>query len=173
MNFTPYRHGDYPEILPKFDTVHVELRGLPAAVWKATPKDSGGYNKVPSHPKTGRWLKTSEPDTWGTFEQAKAAYERGGWSGIGILLTGNGIVGFDIDKAEETFTRNPSVQGWLIQAIKAGAYVEKSPSGNGYHGFVRGVLPPGCGNRGNGVEMYADVRFLTVTGHLVELKEVA
>lgn len=173
MNFTPYKHGEYPKILPVFDTVHSQLREQPAAVWKATPKQGGGYNKVPCHPETGRYLKTSEPDTWGSFEQAKAAYERGGWSGVGILLTGNGIVGFDIDKAKETFARNPEVKRWLVNAIKAGAYVEKSPSGNGYRGFVRGLLPTGCSKRGDSVEMYADVRFLTVTGHVVKLKEAA
>lgn len=172
MNFNPYRHNGYPQILPVFTTVNAELREQPAAVWKATPKSSGGYNKVPCHPKTGRYLKTSEPETWGTFEQAKATYERGGWSGIGVLLTGNGIVGFDIDKADETLTRNPEIKHWLTNAIKAGAYVEKSPSGNGYRGFVRGVLPSGCSKRGDGIEMYADVRFLTVTGHVIKLNEV-
>lgn len=168
----PYLHSGYPKVLPTFSSIAYELTQQPAAVWKATPKQDG-YNKVPCHPETGRYLKTSEPDTWGSFEQAKAAYERGGWSGVGILLTGNGIVGFDIDKAKETFARNPEVKCWLVNAIKAGAYVEKSPSGNGYRGFVRGVLPTGCSKRGDSVEMYADVRFLTVTGHVVKLKEAA
>lgn len=170
---TPYKHGDYPKILPVFDTVNAELRKQPAAVWKATPKPEGGFNKIPCSPKTGRYLKTSEPDTWGTFDEAENAYNRGGWSGIGVLLTGNGIVGFDIDKARETFAKNPKIKAWMVNAIEAGAYFEQSPSGNGYRGFVRGVMPPGCGKRGDAVEMYCDVRFLTVTGHVVTLAEVA
>lgn len=172
-----YQINGYPTIYPEAeqvrDVIPSDLIVQPWAVWKATPKESGGYNKVPCHPSTGRFLKTSEPDTWASFEQAVSAYERGGWSGIGVLLTGNGIVGFDIDKTAETFTRQPEIKNWLDRAVKAGAYIEASPSGNGYRGFVRGVLPAGCSKRADSVEMYADVRFLTVTGHVVKLKEAA
>lgn len=33
------------------------------------------------------------PRTWATFDQAQTAYEEGGYSGVGFVLNGDGIVG--------------------------------------------------------------------------------
>lgn len=172
---TFYQINGYPIVSPIFDEIPDELKQQPFAVWKATPREGqpNKFNKVPCHPVTGRFLKTSEPDTWGSYEEAKAAFTHGGWSGVGLLLTGNGIVGFDIDDAESVFATQPEIKRWVIGAVKDGAYFEKSPSGNGYRGFVRGVLPESSKKRGNSLEIYGDVRFLTLTGHVVKLKEAA
>ena len=44
----------------------------------------------------------------------------------------------------------------------ADSYTEFSPSGTGLHIFVYGTIPA-IGNRHNGIEMYQDTRYLTVT----------
>ena len=114
-------------------------------------------------------IGTNKPATFGTFAEAKAAYEAGGYTGAGVLLTGNGIIGVYIDDYKDAFQNQPAVSEWVTVAIKEGAYCEKSPSGNGLRLFVLGKLPSGKRKSGP-LEIYDNVRFLTVTGHVVDLK---
>ncbi|TBR71259.1 MAG: hypothetical protein EPN72_14910 [Nevskiaceae bacterium] len=152
-------------LAPNFANIPAALRTLPWAVWKAVPrKEPGKFGKPPSNPSTGRKIGTNKPDTWGTYEEAKRAYEAGDWDGVGVLLTaGSGIVGIDVDDAETTFKTQPQAQEILKAYKRSGGFVEISPSGTGVHGYVMGTLPPGRRKAGS-LEIYDDVRFLTVTG---------
>jgi putative DNA primase/helicase len=82
------------------------------------------------------------------------------------LLTGNGIVGFDLDDCKDLFGPRPEVQQWVANALYAGAYCEWSPSGKGLRLFMRGTLP-GTGRKQGNLEIYDQGRFLTITGHVV------
>lgn len=154
-------------IAPNFPNIPDQLKALPFAVWKGEPRKGqpGKFNKAPCNPFTGRKIGTNQPELWGTYEEAKSAYEAGGWDGVGILLSsGCGIVGVDIDDAEDTFCAQPKVRDVCKAYRSRGGYIEQSPSGNGFHGYAIGNLPSGRRKVGP-LEIYDNVRFLTVTGH--------
>lgn len=117
---------------------------------------------------TGRKIGANKPHLFGTYEQAKAAYEAGVYTGVGVLLTGDGLIGVDIDDVDQTFADRPEVKAWALAAIKEDAYCEASPSGTGLRLFMLGDPLPDTAMRKHGhLEIYDNVRFLTVTGHLV------
>lgn len=155
-------------LTPNFDNIPNDLKQQPWAVWIAEPRENkpGKFNKAPRSLESGYKIGANQPELFGTFEQVKAAYETGQYTGVGVLLTGDGIVGFDIDDYIDTFDRRPDVKAWVDQAISdknSPAYAELSPSGAGLRLFVRGQLP-GKGRKSGCLEIYDDVRFLTVTG---------
>lgn len=157
---------------PNFNEIPEALKNQPWAVWKAEPRlkdnlPTGKYNKAPRNPLTGIKVGANQPDKFGTFEQAKAAYKTGNYTGVGVLLTGNGITGIDIDDAPITLKDQPDVKKWLEGAIICGAYCEHSPSGNGYRLFIYAALPANCRKKFGSLEIYDDVRFLTITGHSI------
>lgn len=161
-------------ITPNFDNIPDDLREQPWAVWVAEPRSGsqGKYNKAPRSPVTGFKVGANQPDLFGTFEQAKTAYESGQYTGVGVLLTGNGIVGFDIDDYLNTFDNTPEVRAWVERAISDPtnpAYAELSPSGTGLRLFVRGELPE-KGRKSGCLEVYDNVRFLTITGAIYEAR---
>ena len=137
-----------------------QLRNLQQWVcWRRIERD-GKPAKVPFSPD-GTPASVSDPNTWKGFETALKAYKRGGFDGIGFVLTPEaGIVCVDIDHA-----RNGS--GWKPEAMEMvnalNSYTEVSPSGQGLHIWCYGHLPAGR-RRKNGVEMYDSDRFITVTG---------
>ena len=157
--------GNFPVVEPNPDSIPEFLKAQPWAVWRAEPKDNqpGKFNKAPCSPVTGIKAGASKPELFGTFEQAVSALETGKYSGFGPILTGNGIVGFDIDNYKATFDQMPQVKEWVAAARDAGAYCELSPSGTGLRLYVRGQLPGG-GRKAGPIEVYADTRFLTATG---------
>ncbi len=153
---------------PNFNNIPDNLKSQPWAVWIAEPRDGqlGKYNKAPRSPLSGFKIGADKPELFGSFEQAKEAYQTGNYTGVGVLLTGNGIVGFDVDDYAITFTNRPDVKAWVEQATKGSsddAYAEISPSGNGLRLFVRGNLPD-QGRKVGSLEVYDNKRFLTITG---------
>jgi primase-polymerase (primpol)-like protein len=158
-------------LTPDFNNIPDDLKKLPWGVWRAEPRldknrnPTGKYNKAPRNPLTGIKIGANQPEAFGTFEQAKKAYEDGGYTGVGVLMCDANIVGIDIDDAIEVFEKRPDVEEWAKQAVKEGAYCEVSPSGNGLRLFVKGKLT-GKGRKVDKLEIYDDGRFLSVTGHV-------
>jgi putative DNA primase/helicase len=161
-----------PWIKPTFDAIPEELIQQPWAVWKAEPRQGqpGKYNKAPRRPSDGQMVGTNKPELFGTFDEARAAYDGGGYTGVGVLLTGSGIIGVDIDNYKDTFNEFPAVDEWARGAVTAGAYCERSPSKTGLRLFMRGKLP-GTGRKSGNLEIYDKTRFLTVTGAVLTLKK--
>ncbi len=119
--------------------------------------------KVPYNAATGREAKTNDAKTWVSFARATAALSRGGYDGIGFVLTDEtGIVGGDLDHCINTETGE--LHDWADCIItKMHTYTEITPSGEGLRFFARGVLPP-TGRKKGDLEMYTSGRFLTITG---------
>lgn len=132
--------------------------------------------KIPYSPtKLNSKVSINDPDSWGSFTQAEAAYLEGGWSGIGIVLNGDGLVGIDIDGC--VLDGIPCSKALDLLNYHGLDYVEYSPSGTGLHAFgcadtsawrdswpfkgVRGVID------GLNIEIYSNQRYLTVTGHII------
>jgi len=129
------------------------------------PVLSGGkITKPPRNPITGRYAKTSEPNTWGTFETAWAAYRRSGRGGIGFVFTTDDcFVGIDLDDC-----LNPTsgeVCPWAKSIVdRMNSYTEVSPYRRGVHIIARGVHPGSEQRDGKGFEIYGAGQYFTITG---------
>ena len=148
---------------PRFENFPEELqRHDQWVVWKG--------KKIPYDPtRPNSKANVNDPNSWGSFNQADAAYSEGGWLGVGFVLTGNGIAGVDIDKC--VIDGEPNKEALKLLADLDAAYIEFSPSGNGLRAFgfsnqlitgVRGQLD------GLSVELYTKGRYLTLTGHVIK-----
>lgn len=143
---------------PDFAAMPAELRSVPRwVVWKG-PKVP--YNAT----TTNSTASATDPSTWATFDQAQTAYEEGGYSGVGFVLNGDGIVGVDLDKCVHAGEPAPAALG-LLDRVGC-QYIEVSPSGTGLRGFGYGDNITGKRGQLDGinVELYASKRYLTVTG---------
>ena len=166
------QHQEPNWLKPKFHNIPEELKQQPWAVWRAEQRDGSvdKYNKAPCNPTTGRKVGANKPELFGTFDEAIKAYETGKWTGIGVLLTGNQIIGIDIDDALTLFAEKPELKAWVEDALNTGVYCEISPSGTGYRLFTLGSIPS-KGKKYQGLEIYSTGRFLSVTGHTLKKKE--
>ena len=130
----------------------------------------GHWDKIPGDPQTGQPAKWADPSTRCTFGEAFMAYESDRFAGVGYLLDASaGLIGIDLDTC---VSPDGTVAPWAREIVAQfpGAYWEKSISGTGLRGFCRGTLPVGgCRSKieGCSVELYADQRFLVVTGQVV------
>lgn len=140
------------------------LKTMRWAVWLAEPREGGKTAKAPRHPGTGKNIGADNPANGATFDECAEAVQSGRFDGLGVLLhEGSGIVGIDIDAVKETAGIYPELCSLLKRAQGEGVYVEKSPSGKGLRLFVQGEMERG-GTRTQGIEIYKEKRFLTVTG---------
>lgn len=162
MDKSPVETATENALKVNFDCIPETLQTKPQfVVWKYE-LDGEDLKKPPFSPKTGKRASVRNPATWGRMEDAKRAYETGEYAGVGYVLTG-GIVGIDIDHC--------IIDGELeAEAAKIIAYLktyaEASPSGTGVRILMYGTLPGSFRRTGN-VEMYQDMRYLTLTGHWI------
>lgn len=150
---------------PNFEMMPAELRSLPR--WVAWSERNG--KKVPFCVTAVKSTASStDPNTWAPFNAAQVAFEEGGYSGVGFVLNGDGIVGVDMDGCVARGVPSPDALA-LLHRIGC-QYIELSPSGNGLRGFGYGDNIKG--RRGIldslRVELYSNQRYLTVTGHALK-----
>jgi hypothetical protein len=124
---------------------------------------NGKPTKVPISPHSGRPASTTDPSTWGTFQEATNAATRLKLSGIGYVFSKDDpYTGVDLDKCRDPETG--VAEQWTQEVIEAlSSYTEISPSGRGFHIIVIGTLPEGQRKRAR-VEMYSHSRYFTMTG---------
>jgi putative DNA primase/helicase len=120
--------------------------------------------KPPRDPRTGGYAYVNKPATWATYTEAIAAYERGEFQGIGYVISDDDpFSGADLDHCRNVETEE--IEPWAQDIVRRlDSYTEVSPSGAGLRVWCRGALPPDGRRRGS-IELYDDVRYLTVTGH--------
>ena len=167
MERPEYRSEDaaFPEPLAvNFDSIPERLRAYDHfVVWKYERVD-GDLKKPPFDPKTGKRASVSQCDTWGSFADARKAYETGTFAGVGIVLFQQmGIVGIDIDHCIADGQISTDARR-LISTVDS--YTETSPSGTGIRIMLQGKLPAGMRRRGT-IEMYEDMRYFTLTGQRI------
>lgn len=158
---------------PTPEKIPSDLIALPQwVVWRLTKRDSTKSTKVPYRPKQPKVMAdTTKPETWGTFQEAWAAYKDlyNELDGVGFVFTEkDDFVGIDFD-SHDSATRSPNDQARrdliFAQAVSVHSYVERSPSGKGFHLIIRGRMHGrGLNDHGAGVEMYDRNRYFTVTG---------
>lgn len=113
-------------------------------------------SKVPLRADGQGPASSTEPATWTTYPKATAAGR-----GLGFVLNGDGIVCIDLDHCLVDGVPTPEVARLL--ASLPPTYVEVSPSGSGLHVWGRAKLDRSFCR--DGVEVYGDLRYITVTGH--------
>lgn len=119
-------------------------------------------NKVPIDPKTGGNAKSNDPNTWGTYEQAKELQKKDpSISGLGFMFSNSPYVGIDIDHCIKDGVYSDLAKD-VITLFQS--YTEISPSGTGVHIICKGqLMSSGKKNSQLGLEVYDTGRYFTVT----------
>lgn len=158
-------------------TAVVELRGWPHwVVWRAEQRD-GKPTKIPyvaASPLST--AKSDDPTTWGAYELAAQAVERGRAHGAGYVFASfDEYTGIDLDDCITDGEIHPAAMK-IVERLDS--YTEVSPSGAGLHIFIRARIK---GKRkktkktpwGGHFENYDQKRFFTVTAqHLKGTPEI-
>jgi hypothetical protein len=121
-------------------------------------------SKKPINPRTGYGADCNNPSSWGTYDQARLAWKRNGYPGIGFeFVKEQGLTGIDLDKCVD---ENGEISEFAQRIIeRLDSYAEYSPSGKGIHVWVCGNIPANLkASDGPAIEMYDHQRYFTVTG---------
>lgn len=160
-------------------TVNGDLSKLPSAfepffdrrawvLWRWELRD-GKWTKPPKQ-ANGKNAASDKPQTWCSYAEALAAYQRGGFDGIGLMTPAcPEITALDLDRCRDPVTGTATP--WADEIIAAAnSYAETTPSGTGFRIIGTGdrqniqrkftQLPGGCQ-----LEVFANTnRYVTVTG---------
>lgn len=146
-----------------FNAIPQEFKDSPQwVVWRAVEAD-GKIKKIPCSP-AGGYVAGKDPANWLTFDEAKAAYETGRFSGVGYQFTHeDGLAGIDIDNCIEDGRISSRAETYIKMAR---SYCEWSPSGGGFHILVKHEGGyNGVNIHAEGLETYCNDRFFTMTGN--------
>ena len=109
----------------------------------------------------GEAASSTAPGTWSGFKEASAS--KAG-AGLGFVLNGDGVVCVDLDHCLAEGVLAPWAR--RVVDLAPGCWVERSVSGDGLHVWGLGRLERGrrLSVEGGSVELYADGRYIAVTG---------
>lgn len=157
-----------PAVQAFVETIPARLRQRPQWVcWHHIQRD-GKPTKCPFNARTGAMADSTDPNTWSTFEDAVAAWQRTSqYEGVGFVFAADDpFCGVDLDDCIEEATGQ--MKPWGQRCIdQLDSYSEISPSGTGIKAFVVARKPGARCKKAfedGDVEMYDHDRFFTVTG---------
>ena len=129
--------------------------------WVAWTRD-----KIPISPR-GMPASSTDPETWGSCDDAKFIRRVQGLPGVGFVVTEEDpYVCIDLDRAVDIETEE--VKPWAKSIMdRFNSYTEYSPGGFGIHIWIRGTIPRSGARTDYGIEVYKSRRFMTVTGKRV------
>ena len=130
----------------------------------------GVDSKVPMRLDTLYSASSTNPHTWGSFEDARECLRLGEITFPGFVFNDNGIVGIDIDDGYDTDGFLTPLASDIISKCKS--YTEKSKSGRGVHILLRGDIPFKGKNNRSGVEIYKTARYFIMTGDVLLYHDV-
>jgi hypothetical protein len=139
--------------------------------WRYIERD-GKQTKAPVNPHTGGLADSTDPSTWGEFQDSfDACQQDANLAGVGFVFTPDDpYCGVDLDDCIDT--QSGEVKGWAVDVVnQLDSYTEISPSGSGFKVFLEANKP---GRRcrkayhDGEVEVYDRDRFFTVTGQWLE-----
>jgi archaellum biogenesis ATPase FlaH len=157
----------------KFQSIPNALRERPQWVlWTTIQRDKP--TKVPYQPN-GDFAKANDAATWSAYDVVCAAYEQGGYDGIGFeFALDDPFCGIDLDGCRDPETG--IVAEWAKKIIlELDTYAEVSPSETGIKLFAIGKLPlsggrkkelahPKVCDKNPAIEIYDHARYFAVTG---------
>lgn len=133
--------------------------------WVCTNAD-----KIPMKPFIRERASSTNPKSWGTYEQAKRCVERGIYENLGFVFANDGYIGIDIDCGFDDTGNISDVARDIISHCDS--YTELSKSGRGFHILLKGDIPFNGKNNRDGVEIYKTGRYFVMTGKVVEDKAI-
>ncbi|PTK29179.1 phage/plasmid primase, P4 family [Staphylococcus hominis] len=151
-----------------------ELKELPQWVlWRAEwDNKQQEYKKVP-YRSGGYKASSTRSDDWSSFNLVNEVLKNNNlYDGIGFVLNkDDDYVVLDIDNAIDD---NGQINSDLALEMTELTYCETSPSGTGLHCFFKGELPEQRKKKRSDldIELYNDVRFITVTGESIGQSEI-
>ena len=162
-----------------YKNIPAELRSLPQWVgFLRTPGKNGKMNKLPVNPYTLYGASSTNPETWGTFNDAlsaigkpcKVGQSEGIVEGIGFVFAPP-YCGIDLD---HVIDENGEVNRFALDIVtNMKSYTEISPSGTGLHIIYKGAIHPEWKKKqvnalgeNTDLEMYQTGRYFTVTGNV-------
>ena len=166
-----------PSTLPtlKPDLIPVELRGRRQWVAWSYEQRRRSWTKVPIQPRGAepRAASTTNPLTWGAFQEALDYASTHGLDGVGYVFSpDDDLVGADLDGCRLHDGTLVPAAARIIERLDT--YAEISPSKRGVKLILRGALP-GTGRRKHvphlgfkEVEVYDQGRFFALTGWVVD-----
>ncbi len=106
-----------------------------------------------------------------TFEAARAAAAKRGFSGVGHACLDGDFTVIDFDRCAPDGKLNPA-----IEALAANTYAEYSPSGEGIHLYALGNLHNNVKSLASadqfGIELFSTKGFVTFTGNALEITDM-
>lgn len=164
---------NFTDILrPKFDTVPDELKAIPQWVlWKAIHNKREVLEKIPCQ-TNGKPASSTDPNTWASFDDIKAAYEYAPhkYGGIGFVLTkSDPYAVLDIDEV------NMNALSPYVLELSNISFAETSPSKRGIHIWVKHDHDKEKHMNkvaSLNIEIYDTGRFITVTGDVITEKPI-
>jgi primase-polymerase (primpol)-like protein len=155
-------------VLP--DSIPVALKALDQwVVWRYFwLEDRQKWDKPPLQARSGNKASSTDRKTWSPFDVAMTTYETGLFDGVGFVLTKkNRLTAIDLDHCRDPQTND--IAAWALEIVERfSTYTELSPSGGGLHLIAMGTLP-GKGVKTPHGEMYDTARYITTTGHRLEM----
>ncbi len=135
-------------------------------LWRLEERDGSKPTKVPYSPNYNGRAKSNDPDTWDTYARAeyKLNQSKGYYQGLGIGISQEqGLIFIDIDHCISNGRLSEIAEEAL--SVFSNQYAEISQSGSGIHILALGTIPKSFKNSKNGVEIYCDKRFCSLTGN--------
>ncbi|MHB9024028.1 MAG: phage NrS-1 polymerase family protein [Armatimonadota bacterium] len=137
--------------------------------FKIGGKHGGGpkAKKVPFNPRTGRRASSTDPSTWGSFDEAIQALRDGKYDAIAYAITkDDGVVFIDLDHCLDPET-GEFLQDKFEQLVKdLDSYTERSINRDGVHVIAYGEKHTDRCNA-EGIECYDGSRFCIMTGDTI------
>lgn len=144
------------------------LKTLPIWIlWRLESDPKGRPTKVPYSAQYNGRASSTNPASWGTFDQAMKEYNfrPDYYNGLAIVISKQyNLIFIDIDHCidEEGVYNDTAID--IIESFGP-QYIEFSQSRTGIHIIAKGEIPKSFKNSSNGVEMYNDKRFCALTGN--------
>jgi len=161
------------------EAIPAELKACKQWVCWRLVERNGKPDKPPFIPASDSFASSNRPNSWRPFSVALAAYQRGGYSGIGyVFCKADHRVGIDLDAC-----RNPEtgeLAAWATDVVsRIKSYTEISPSGYGVKIICAGSLPtdlqrnkfvpdgvPTFGPKEPEIAIWDHGRYFTITGQV-------
>ena len=113
--------------------------------------------KVPFNVNNGRYASVDKPETWSTYDDVEPRDSKGF-----VLTEEDPFTVIDLDHCIGAQGKVRSETSRVLMYFQS--YTEVSPSGTGFHIWVRGKLPSAI--KRETFEIYSTLRYMTVTGNV-------